>query len=68
MYRVCHSGTMDIVTDYIQYEDALSMMNKLNCVKDKRHYARNWIDNIERELCIDSNGKVDYGMYIIIDE
>lgn len=67
MYRVLCNDTKDVVTDYIQYDDALKIMRDLNCTKDRRHYARNWIDNIERELCIDSTGKIEYGPYVIID-
>jgi hypothetical protein len=62
MYKVLNLYTNEIVTDGIDYEDAVTCIRKLNGVNGRKHRGRNWIGTIEREV-LEESGKIVYGEY-----
>ena len=66
MYKVLNLDTNEMVTEDLEYEDAVTFIRKLNGVNWRRHHGRNWIGNIEREV-LEESGRIVYGEYGIMN-
>lgn len=66
MFKVLNGNTEEIITEFSEYEEAVSYMTQLNTKFDRTRIARNWYNNQERELYKDINGNIIYGTYVII--
>lgn len=70
MYRVLNESTDEIIHEGTEYDNAVTIMRKLNDGRDRVFLARGWAKtskgNIERELYQIGDNRI-YGSYIIVD-